>query len=952
MKGKKFLGIVLAVTMMFTGNVGTSAVIQGAEFGDGGDVNGYVEETIGESENINESELDSDNIESVGENSDEMFSDSETPDAEETFEDGTEDAQTGFEDENEEAPEVADVWEELQGYSAEVSYGISGPRIVPDSTLQSGMRVTYDCVWLGRYQRENANKNNPLKWRVLDVNGTDAFLWCEDEVADVNYHNTADDFTWETCDLRKWLNGEFYKNAFNATEKAAIRQYGVENLENPLTGTYAGRATLDYIYLLSVDEVINPRYGFSTNPSIQDDARKRKGRNCWWLRTPGTKMYLCGMFMGGGEGIVYNGSGVVYKPGGLPYYPDSVYPVLHLNLANEKAYTYAGTVCTNGTVNEQNKPNSGTVEDNSKYEITFDKNANNAVVDFSSKVVIKGDKYGKLPEARRNNYVFVGWYTKKKGGTKVTSDTVVKISKNQRLYAQWRLGGYIIYDLNEGTNAKANPSYYYSTNGVKLEAPKRKGYVFKGWYTTKDFSTGTKISKIKVGTRGDKVLYARWEAKKNQEIQIEKQITKTYKDIGKEFKLSVSGRQENAKVTYVSSNKKVATAKDGKILIKGAGKTTITVNFAETKNYNSAKKKMEVIVLDEQTIQINARFETGTGFPALAIGIMNEIHYTSEKILLNATAEGNKLSYTSSDKKIAVVDKNGGIQCKSTGIVTITITAKQTEKYAKATQRVTFKIAKGKPVINCSKEINKNVFDAPFNLEANTGAEKVTLSYKSNAPEATVDKEGKVTLHNWEDNAISKDVQITIVSKATRNYESATATITLKISKLPPDEIYLKQHTDITCTLCSAVMMLRRKAWLNNKDWKDITEEAVEPIAWINRKDGGLRWEFEYRNMSVKRGSLEDISDKKAFLISMLNEHPEGIVIYENTKDKQHAVLLTDYTNEKFYSADPDRNYKRPKGRIALTDTYIAELCGKKENQDIDPDIIINSLGAYWYIEK
>lgn len=946
MKGKKFLGIVLAVTMMFTGNVGTSAVIQGAEFGDGGDVNGYVEETIGESENINESELDSDNIELVGENSDEMFSDSEIPNAEETFEDGAEDAQAGFEDENEEAPEVADVWEELQGYSAEVSYGISGPRIVPDSTLQSGMRVTYDCVWLGRYQRENANKNNPLKWRVLAVNGTDAFLWCEDEVADVNYHNTADDFTWETCDLRKWLNGEFYKNAFNATEKAAIRQYGVENLENPLTGTYAGRATLDYIYLLSVDEVINPRYGFSTNPSIQDDARKRKGRNCWWLRTPGTKMYLCGMFMGGGEGIVYNGSGVVYKPGGLPYYPDSVYPVLHLNLANEKAYTYAGTVCTNGTVNEQNKPNSGTVEDNSKYEITFDKNANNAVVDFSSKVVTKGDKYGKLPEARRNNYVFAGWYTKKKGGTKVTSDTVVKISKNQRLYAQWRLGGYIIYDLNEGTNAKANPSYYYSTNGVKLEAPKRKGYIFKGWYTTKDFSTGTKISKIKVGTRGDKVLYARWGAKKNQEIQIEKQITKTYKDIGKEFKLSISGRQENAKVTYASSNKKVATAKDGKILIKGVGKATITVNFAETTNYNAAKKKMEVIVLDEQTIQINARFETGTGFPALAIGIMNEIHYTSEKILLNATAEGNKLSYTSSDKKIAVVDKNGGIQCKSTGIVTITITAKQTEKYAKATQRVTFKIAKGKPVINCSKEINKNVFDAPFNLEANTGAEKVTLSYKSNAPEATVDKEGKVTLHNWEDNAISKEVQITIISKATKNYESATATITLKISKLPPDEIYLKQpQGSNTCTLYATMMMLRRKAWLNNdKNWRDIIEENVKPYAW-DRQNDWLRGSFTYAGMTTWYGFLPDnVEEKKKILISMLKDHPEGIMIYANEINPSHAVLLTDYTEGVFYCADSDPGQKS--GRILLTETLIAETCGSQ-----DQNVVINSLKKYWYIK-
>ena len=946
MKGKKFLGIVLAVTMMFTGNVGTSAVIQGAEFGDGGDVNGYVEETIGESENINESELDSDNIESVGENSDEMFSDSETPDAEETFEDGTEDAQTGFEDENEEAPEVADVWEELQGYSAEVSYGISGPCIVPDSTLQSGMRVTYDCVWLGRYQRENANKNNPLKWRVLDVNGTDAFLWCEDEVADVNYHNTADDFTWETCDLRKWLNGEFYKNAFNATEKAAIRQYGVENLENPLTGTYAGRATLDYIYLLSVDEVINPRYGFSTNPSIQDDARKRKGRNCWWLRTPGTKMYLCGMFMGGGEGIVYNGSGVVYKPGGLPYYPDSVYPVLHLNLANEKAYTYAGTVCTNGTVNEQNKPNSGTVEDNSKYEITFDKNANNAVVDFSSKVVIKGDKYGKLPEARRNNYVFVGWYTKKKGGTKITSNTVVKISKNQRLYAQWRLGGNIFYDLNEGTNAKANPSYYYSTDGVKLKDPQRKGYIFKGWYTTKNFGFGTRISEIKVGTRGDKVLYAKWDAKKNQQIQMEKQIIKTYKDIGKEFKLSISGRRENAKITYTSSNKKVATAKDGKLLIKGEGKATITVNFADTKNYNAAKKEIEVIVLKQQTIQIGAGFKPEIGFAGATIGTMNEIRYTNGKILLNATAEGNKLTYTSSDKKIAVVSKDGEIQCKSTGIVAITIIAKQTDEYEKTTERVAFKIAKGKPVINCSKEINKNVFDTPFNLGANTGAEKVTLSYKSNVPEATVDKEGKVTLHNWEDNAISKDVQITIVSKATRNYESATATITLKISKLPPDEIYLKQpQGSNTCTLYATMMMLRRKAWLNNdKNWSNIIEENVKPYAWDKQNDW-LRGSFTYAGMTTWYGFLpKSVEEKKKTLISMLKDHPEGIVIYANELEPPHAVLLTDYTEGVFYCADSDPGQKS--GRILLTETLIAKTCSSQ-----DQDAVINSLKKYWYIK-
>ena len=325
---------------------------------------------------------------------------------------------------------------------------------------------------------------------------------------------------------------------------------------------------------------------------------------------------------------------------------------------------------------------------------------------------------------------------------------------------------------------------------------------------------------------------------------------------------------------------------------------------------------------------------------------MNEIHYTSEKILLNATAEGNKLSYTSSDKKIAVVDKNGGIQCKSTGIVTITITAKQTEKYAKATQRVTFKIAKGNPVINCPKEINKNVFDAPFNLGANTGAEKVTLSYESNAPEATVDKEGKVTLHNWEDNAISKEVQITIISKATRNYESATATITLKISKLPPDEIYLKQpQGSKTCTLYATMMMLRRKAWLNNdKNWRDIIEKNVKPYAW-DRQNDWLRGSFTYAGMTTWYGFLPDnVEEKKKILISMLKDHPEGIMIYANEINPSHAVLLTDYTEGVFYCADSDPGQKS--GRILLTETLIAETCGSQ-----DQDVVINSLKKYWYIK-
>ena len=38
-------------------------------------------------------------------------------------------------------------------------------------------------------------------------------------------------------------------------------------------------------------------------------------------------------------------------------------------------------------------------------------------------------------------------------------------------------------------------------------------------------------------------------------------------------------------------------------------------------------------------------------------------------------------------------------------------------------------------------------------------------------------------------------------------------------------------------------------------------------------------------------------------LISLLEQHPEGIVLYDRTQP--HAVLLTDYTNGIFYCSDP-----------------------------------------------
>ena len=72
----------------------------------------------------------------------------------------------------------------------------------------------------------------------------------------------------------------------------------------------------------------------------------------------------------------------------------------------------------------------------SKYKVTF--NANGGTVTTTSKQVTRDKTYGTLPTPKRSGYKFLGWYTKKSGGTKITSSTKVTLTKKQTLYAHWK----------------------------------------------------------------------------------------------------------------------------------------------------------------------------------------------------------------------------------------------------------------------------------------------------------------------------------------------------------------------------------------------------------------------------------------------------------------------------------------------------------------------------------
>ena len=114
-------------------------------------------------------------------------------------------------------------------------------------------------------------------------------------------------------------------------------------------------------------------------------------------------------------------------------------------------------------------------------------------------------------------------------------------------------------------------------------------------------------------------------------------------------------------------------------------------------------------------------------------------------------------------------------------------------------------------------------------------------------------------------------------------------------------DYYAKQNVRGTCTLASAAMMLRRRAYLDGfANWTDVTENDVRGTAWYD----GLTYDFTYQNMRVKYSTLSgSAAEKEQQLITLLAEHPEGIVVYD--RSAPHAILLTDYTDGTFYCADP-----------------------------------------------
>lgn len=148
-----------------------------------------------------------------------------------------------------------------------------------------------------------------------------------------------------------------------------------------------------------------------------------------------------------------------------------------------------------------------------KVKVSFDLNGGKS----SKKYVYlySNNTYSNLPTPTRTGYTFAGWYTSESSSGKlITDETKITKTKSHYIYAKWTVKTYTItYNLNGGTNSTKNKEKYtIKSSTFSLYSPTKKGYTFKGWYTSSKYKT--KVTKVNKGSYGNKKLYAKWQENK------------------------------------------------------------------------------------------------------------------------------------------------------------------------------------------------------------------------------------------------------------------------------------------------------------------------------------------------------------------------------------------------------------------------------------------------------
>ena len=377
------------------------------------------------------------------------------------------------------------------------------PRIVSDSSMEAGQKVTWDCVWFGSYpqteivdraetcgtygkswgkstdyvvdgdlydqlassaqwrnddtiqigntkycriRETDAVKSVPgddsyydwsrsagyhyfrydkIKWRVFRV-FNDSLHLIADKSLDAGHFNVSavSLANWKESTIRSWLNGYgasanyrnlnfenkgFIDKAFSDEEKNSLVAAALDNIKttynaaHPTLGNDESYNTTDKMYLQSLLESCN-KNGY-TDSLCHDEARRclsssfakamglecfgNTGTNCWWLRsTSEVEEYPEDIYLTSEEGRFYiDQSNAVY----------GVRPVCRI-APSSSSWSYAGTVCSDGTVDEQgggnDDPDPGPEPELDTFSLENVENKWNGIEITLTALLENGDRFG------------------------------------------------------------------------------------------------------------------------------------------------------------------------------------------------------------------------------------------------------------------------------------------------------------------------------------------------------------------------------------------------------------------------------------------------------------------------------------------------------------------------------------------------------------------------------
>lgn len=246
-----------------------------------------------------------------------------------------------------------------------------------------------------------------------------------------------------------------------------------------------------------------------------------------------------------------------------------------------------------------------------------------------------------------------------------------------QLVGVYNESGTILYNYTQVDNSGSAedfkiqiPSIYLKggDNTFKVKSLPLKGYIN---------ASNTKTVTVKIKT-----------TKKNQTITANNISLKVgeSKNIGAKV-------DSGLKLTYSSGNSSIATVDSkGNIVGRKAGTVKVTITQSGNDEYNPISKTITVTVTEKVTptpTPTKKEQKITTKFDKYQFYDVNKIYKLGAKV-----NSGLKLTYKSSNKKVATVNSKGEITSKSPGTAVITISQKGNKNYKAATKKVLVKVPK------------------------------------------------------------------------------------------------------------------------------------------------------------------------------------------------------------------------------------------------------------------